>query len=131
MTVSEDKKLKQDNAKKNKGNKKGLPWWVELLFVQIGLPEDLLRKWLQTKVHVKDHINNQKNKYLITLFTISIAAYVSPIVKESMTRNTCVKETKTFLTDNNIIKNKQALKAQSVSVNHCNGGNYLSSKLVD
>ena len=29
---------------------KDLPWWVELLFVQIGLPDKLLLKILKTKI---------------------------------------------------------------------------------
>jgi len=35
------------NLKKKKD--KDLPWWVELLFVQIGLPDKLLIKILKTK----------------------------------------------------------------------------------
>ncbi len=35
------------NLKKNKD--KDLPWWVELLFVQIGLPDKLLVKILKAK----------------------------------------------------------------------------------
>ena len=36
-----------DKSKKKKNAK--LPWWVELLFVQIGLPDKLLIKVLKTK----------------------------------------------------------------------------------
>ena len=32
---------------KNSKKKKDLPWWVELLFVQIGLPDKLLIKILK------------------------------------------------------------------------------------
>ena len=40
MTTSENFKKKKD---------KNLPWWVELLFVQIGLPDKLLIKILKAK----------------------------------------------------------------------------------
>ena len=38
---------KMNNSEKSKKNKDNdLPWWVELLFVQIGLPDKLLIKIL-------------------------------------------------------------------------------------
>ena len=40
MNTSENSKKKKD---------KDLPWWVELLFVQIGLPDNLLIKILNGK----------------------------------------------------------------------------------
>ena len=43
---SETKKMNTSaNSKKKKD--KNLPWWVELLFVQIGLPDKLLIKILK------------------------------------------------------------------------------------
>jgi len=37
-----------NTSKTSKNNKdKNLPWWVELLFVQIGLPDNLLIKILK------------------------------------------------------------------------------------
>ncbi len=38
------------NFKKKKD--KDLPWWVELLFVQIGLPDKLLIKLLKAKKNI-------------------------------------------------------------------------------
>ena len=44
----EEKKMNvSENSKKNKN--KDLPWWVELLFVQIGLPDKFLIKILKAK----------------------------------------------------------------------------------
>ena len=42
---------KKMNTYKNSGKRKdkNLPWWVELLFVQIGLPDKFLIKILKTK----------------------------------------------------------------------------------
>ena len=42
------------NSKKKRN--KDLPWWVELLFVQIGLPDKLLIKILKTKKEAKQLI---------------------------------------------------------------------------
>ena len=40
----------------NKKKDKDLPWWVELLFVQIGLPDKFLIKILKTEKKVKESI---------------------------------------------------------------------------
>ena len=131
MAESENKSFNQDIPKKSKGKKQELPWWVELLFVQIGLPETLLRNWLKTKLIINDHINNQKKKYTISIFTIGFITFISPVVQESINKNNCVKETKIHLNDNTKIKGNRNLKSYSVAVNHCNGGDYFSSTLDD
>ena len=41
-------------------NNKDLPWWVELLFVQIGLPDKLLLKILKAKKKSIELIKNDK-----------------------------------------------------------------------
>ncbi len=46
------------NLKKKKDKK--LPWWVELLFVQIGLPDKLLIKILKAQKKSKELIKNEK-----------------------------------------------------------------------
>ena len=53
MNTSHNKKRKKD---------KDLPWWVELLFVQIGLPDKLLIKILKTKKMLKNFLK-MKNKH--------------------------------------------------------------------
>jgi len=60
------------NLKKKKD--KELPWWVEFLFVQIGLPDKLLIKILKAKKTSKEFIKNEKKSILIFflfLFTIN------------------------------------------------------------
>ena len=51
------------NLKKNKD--KNLPWWVELFFVQIGLPDKLLIKILKAKKESKEFIKKEKNSIII------------------------------------------------------------------
>ena len=55
----ENKKLK---ATTNSNNKKenSLPWWVELLFVQIGLPDKWLIRVLKSKKKYTELLKNEK-----------------------------------------------------------------------
>ena len=131
MAESVDKNINRDSSNKNKGKKKELPWWVELLFVQIGLPETLLRDWLKAKVNLSEHISNQKNKYVISFISIGFVAFISPLIEESINKNKCVKETVTFLKSNDKKNVKNDSNSFSISVNHCNGGNYFSSELLE
>ena len=48
-----------ENSKKKKD--KHLPWWVEILFVQIGLPDKLLIKILKAKKGLKNFLKMIKN----------------------------------------------------------------------
>ena len=58
----ESKKMNNsENSKKAKN--KDLPWWVELLFVQIGLPDKILIRILKTKKKAKEFINNDKRLF--------------------------------------------------------------------
>ena len=53
----EAKKMNTSSNLKKKKNKE-LPWWVELLFVQIGLPDKLLIKLLKAKKRSKEFLKN-------------------------------------------------------------------------
>ena len=55
----EAKKMNTSSNLEKKKDKE-LPWWVELLFVQIGLPDKLLIKILKTKKTSKEFIKNEK-----------------------------------------------------------------------
>jgi len=56
MNTSSNLKKKKDRA---------LPWWVELLLVQIGLPDKLLIKILNAKKTSKEFIKNEKTMILM------------------------------------------------------------------
>ena len=108
------------NLKKKKDNE--LPWWVELLFVQIGLPDKLLIKILKTQKTSKEFIKNDKKSIIIFLFVITTLAYFYPVIKhaknklncESIAKNYIIKNKKTFGFNNREIK--------MLSTNFCNGG---------
>ena len=55
----ENKKLKA-SRNSNIYKDKPLPWWVELLFVQIGLPDKWLIKILNSKKNITELIKNEK-----------------------------------------------------------------------
>ena len=69
QTYEAKKMNTSSNLKKKKD--KDLPWWVEFLFVQIGLPDKLLIKILKTKKKAKELIKSDR-KPLITFSVLII-----------------------------------------------------------
>ena len=121
----ENKKLKastNSNIKKDKS----LPWWVELLFVQIGLPDKWLIRVLKSKKRTTDFLKNEKKFIFIFFFLLAGLSYIYPVVKYSKTKLDCETIAKNYITGNkNLIKiNKKQLRM--LSTNYCNGGNEIN-----
>ena len=76
-------------------------WWVELLFVQIGLPDKLLIKILNAKKTFKEFIKNDKKSLITFLFIITALAYFYPVIKHAKNKLNCEAIAKNY-----IIKNK-------------------------
>ena len=109
-----------ENSKKKKD--KELPWWVELLFVQIGLPDKLLIKILQGKKKSKELIKSDKKSIITFLFIIISLAYFYPVIKHAKNKLDCEAIAKNY-----IIKNKNTIginnrEIKMVSTNFCYGG---------
>ena len=69
------------NLKKKKD--KELPWWVEFLFVQIGLPDKLLIRILKAKKKSKEFIKNEKKSLTLFLLLLATFAYFYPVIKHA------------------------------------------------
>ena len=109
-----------DNPKKKKD--KDLPWWVEFLFVQIGLPEKLLIKILKTKKKTKEIIKNDKKTLFTFLFLITTLAYFYPVIKYAKNKLDCEVIAKNYILKNKNIKQLNSRELKMLSSNFCYGG---------
>ena len=113
---------KKMNTSFNSKKDKDLPWWVELLFVQIGLPDKLLIKILKAKKTSKEFIKNDKKSLITFLFIITTLAYFYPVNKHAKNKLDCEAIAKNY-----IIKNKNTIginntEIKMLSTNFCYGG---------
>ena len=119
--TNEAKKMNTyENSKKKKDRDR--PWWVELLFVQIGLPDKLLIKILKAKKTSKEFIKNENKSIIIFLFVITTLAYFYPVIKHAKNKLDCEAISKNY-----IIKNKNTVginnrEIKMLSTNFCYGG---------
>ena len=108
------------NSKKKKN--KDLPWWVELLFVQIGLPDKLLIKLLKTRKITKELIKNNKKSLITFLFIILSMAYFYPVIKHAKNKLECEAIAKNYIVNNKNIMGINKRKLKMLSTNFCYGG---------
>jgi len=109
-----------ENLKKKKN--KDLPWWVELLFVQIGLPDKLLIKILKAKKTSNEFIKNEKKSIIIFLFVITILAYFYPVIKHAKNKLDCEAIAKNYIIKNKNIIGINNREIKMISTNFCYGG---------
>ena len=113
MNTSEKFKKKKD---------KDLPWWVELLFVQVGLPDKLLIKILKAKKTSKEFIKNENKSIIIFLFVITILAYFYPVIKHAKNKLDCEAIAKNYIIKNKNIIGINNSEIKMISTNFCHGG---------
>ena len=117
----ETKKMNtSENSKKKKD--KDLPWWVELLFVQIGLPDKFLIKILKTKKNAKELINNDKKSLITVLFVLASLSYFYPVVKHAKNKLDCESTAKNYIIKNKNIYGINKKEIKMLSINFCYGG---------
>ena len=117
----ETKKMNTSENSKNKKDK-DLPWWVELLFVQIGLPDKLLIKILNTKKNAKELIKNDKKSLITFLFLITTLAYFYPVIKHAKNKLNCEAIAKNYIIKNKRTINLNSRELKMLSTNFCYGG---------
>ena len=117
----EAKKMNTSSNLKKKKDKE-LPWWVELLFVQIGLPDKLLIKILKAKKTSKEFINNDKKSLMTILIVITTLAYFYPVIKHSKNKLDCESIAKNYITKNKNTNNIDKKELKMLSTNFCYGG---------
>ena len=120
----ENKKLKSPTNSNDK-TKKSLPWWVELLFVQIGLPDKWLIKVLKSKKKYTDLLKNEKKLIVIFFFIIVGLTYFYPLVKYAKSRLDCENNAQNYIVDNKDLKNINRNQLRMLSTNFCNGGDEI------
>ena len=106
----------------NKRKDRDLPWWVELLFVQIGLPDKLLIKILKAKKTSKEFIKNDKKSIIIFLFVIVNLAYFYPVIKHAKNKLDCEAIAKNYIIKNKNIIGMNNREIKMISTNFCYGG---------
>ena len=121
---NEAKKMNNSENPKRKRDK-DLPWWVELLFVQIGLPDNLLIKILKAKRKSKELIKNDKKSFLTIFFVISSFAYFYPIIRYAKNKLDCEAIAKNYIIENKKIVKINSRKLRMLSTNFCNGGDEI------
>ena len=108
------------NLKKKKD--KELPWWVELLFVQIGLPDKFLIKILKAKKKANELIKNDKKLLIAFLFFITTLAYFYPVIKHAKNKLDCEAIAKNYIINNKNLIGINNREIKMISTNFCNGG---------
>ena len=120
-----EKSKKRNTLTSSQINQKRLPWWVELLFVQIGLPDKWLIKILKTKKNtIYFYKEKQKFIFLILLFLFTLG-YIQPLIKDSNSKLRCQKTAFNLIKEKNRLKSEDFKSLEMLTVNYCNGGNEI------
>ena len=109
----------KSNSDKNQST---LPWWVELLFVQIGLPDSWLSKYLKKKKEAANFINDNKKYIAYSAILIAGLLYIYPIVKYTSSSASCIDKTTKYLKSINLKRTQNEMDINSLAVGYCHGG---------
>ena len=121
-SIAETSNKEQPTA--NKRNKSvELPWWVELLFVQIGLPDSWLRYFLKKRKKARKTIVNIQKPISFSILALAALIYVNPIIRHARLQNACITNSKVYI--KKTISIRYQLNDNEVlawSNRFCNGG---------
>ena len=114
---------KMNNSRiSNKKKDKELPWWVELLFVQIGLPDGLLIKILKAKKKSKEFIHNEKDTFTMLTFLFILLVYFYPVIRNAKNILECEAIAKSYILKNKNLVQFNKKELNMLSTNFCYGG---------
>ncbi len=103
-------------------NQTKLPWWVELLFVQIGLPDSWLSRYLKRRKQTYNFIHENKKRIFYCTLLIAGILYIYPIVRYTSSSASCIDKTTKYLKSNNMNNSKNEIDLNSLAVGYCHGG---------
>ena len=128
-----EERKKRNLSKSSQTTQKRLPWWVELLFVQIGLPDKWLIKILKTKKNTLDFYKSKKKFIFLMFLYLFTLGYFQPLIKDSNSKLRCQKTSNNFIKEINRFKSENIKTLEMLSVHYCNGGNEIEylNKLND
>ena len=109
----------KSNSDKNQSK---LPWWVELLFVQIGLPDSWLSKYLKKKKQAANIINEHKKYIAYSAILIAGILYIYPIVRYTSSSSSCIDKTTKYLKSKKLNTSQNEIDINSLAVGYCHGG---------
>ena len=122
-----EQRKKRNSSNSAQINDKKLPWWVELLFVQIGLPDKWLIKILKTKKRGIDFYKEEKKLIFFIILFIFTIFYSQPLVRDSRTKLRCQNIASEYFHEILDLKKKDLKKIDMITVNFCNGGNEIDN----
>ena len=99
-----------------------LPWWVELLFVQIGLPDSWLSRILKRKRDTYKFIDENKKNIIYCTILIAGIVYIYPIVRYTSSSASCIEKTNKYLISQKAKYNQIDMDINSLAVSYCHGG---------
>ena len=103
-------------------NQTKLPWWIELLFVQIGLPDSWLSIYLKKKKETYNLIVENKKNIFYCILLIAGVLYIYPIVRYTSSSSSCIDRTTQYLKSNNMNNANNEMDLNSLAVGYCHGG---------
>ena len=118
-----DQKKKRNSFNPSNKKDKNLPWWVELLFVQIGLPDKWLIHLLKTKKKVKELYEEEKKFIFIILLFFFALGYFQPVIKYSNAKLKCTNNADKYIKNTRITNVANSSTLRMLAINLCNGGN--------
>ena len=122
-----EQRKKRSTSNSVQVNDKKLPWWVEFLFVQIGLPDKWLIYLLRTKKKTNELFKNEKKFLFSILVFLLTVGYFQPVIKYSSTKLKCQSKAKAYIV-NKLKSNKYDIATiNMIAVNLCNGGKEIDN----